>query len=835
MRKTLLTTILLTIVAFGFPQKQWKKSGVKPPPVKRYASGEVSRTYVAPPYELLNRSKSTAGKRSEIIVTYDASFEADAAAKNAFQFAVDIWEQLIYSPVPIHLLANWDELDENVLGQCGPTKMYLNFETVPFKGVWYSVALAEKMLGEEILVGSDNPDMEATFNKNFDWYFGTDGNCPPNKQDFVSTVMHELCHGLGFIGSFYEDGGKAGYQSDAESPSSIFDKYIINGSGDFLTDKSLFDDPSVELLEQVTSGNLRFKSEIAYEDGGLSQYPKLYAPPEWDPGSSVYHLDEFTYFSGTVNSMMTPAGSDGEAVHDPGPLALGIMYEMGWKFIYMDHEELSDIENLEDMQPAEVYVESDYELDSTQLYLVYSTDEFENSDSVLLTATVEANYFSADLPLTEEGTVEYYFSATDVRERTFRLPGIAPERNYSITFGEDTIAPTLSHEPVAWMRPDDLSETFVASASDNIGIDSVKVEYIVNNQEAQELVLELDTLDIYKGLLEFEAGSLLEGDSIQYRVIVKDRSANENSTQLPGKGYYTFYIESAAEPVEEYFTDFNSANRDFISSSFTIQALTGFDDGALHSIHPYESPGDDDSSTEFSYEYKAQLKYPVIIKNGGTIAYDEVVLVEPGESGTTYGDEQFWDYVIVEGSKDDGETWLPLIDGYDSADRSTWLSAYNGSMSGRNSSAVGTKNMYVNRRFGINGKGNFETGDTIMIQFRIFSDELSNGWGWCIDNLSIQDPETAVAGVDFSPGEVLFYPNPVEDRVVFHGTFDEYVGQLKLTLFSAFGQAVLQKQIGVNGNDVHETIDVSGLTSGIYFVSIGFENGQRISRKIMKK
>jgi hypothetical protein len=30
----------------------------------------------------------------------------------------------------------------------------------------------------------------------------------------------------------------------------------------------------------------------------------------------------------------------------------------------------------------------------------------------------------------------------------------------------------------------------------------------------------------------------------------------------------------------------------------------------------------------------------------------KLVLVEPGDAGTVYGDEEFWDYVIVEASKE---------------------------------------------------------------------------------------------------------------------------------------------------------------------------------------
>ena len=59
------------------------------------------------------------------------------------------------------------------------------------------------------------------------------------------------------------------------------------------------------------------------------------------------------------------------------------------------------------------------------------------------------------------------------------------------------------------------------------------------------------------------------------------------------------------------------------------------------------------------------------------MTFDEVVLVEPGELLADFGEDEFWDYVIVEGSNDFGEIWWPLDDGYDSGDNSVWKQNYN--------------------------------------------------------------------------------------------------------------------------------------------------------------
>ena len=43
-------------------------------------------------------------------------------------------------------------------------------------------------------------DIVANFNSSFEWYLGTDGNAGTS-YDLMTVVLHELAHGLGFIGS----------------------------------------------------------------------------------------------------------------------------------------------------------------------------------------------------------------------------------------------------------------------------------------------------------------------------------------------------------------------------------------------------------------------------------------------------------------------------------------------------------------------------------------------------------------------------------------------------------------------------------------------------------
>ena len=194
---------------------------------------------------------------------------------------------------------------------------------------------------------------------------------------------------------------------------------------------------------------------------------------------------------------------------------------------------------------------------------------------------------------------------------------------------------------------------------------------------------------------------------------------------------------------------------------FTIEQPNGFDNPALHSSHPYESPETDGGE----FEYITVIKQPVIVEAGGIIEFDEIVLVEPGEENSVFGEVQFWDYVVVEGSNNRGQSWKPLADGYDSSLSTKWQELYNGGIIGNNSTAVATNELYNHHEFDILESGDFNVGDELLVRFRLYSDPYANGWGWSIDNLSIQHnvtslPEQIVQSYTFkvtpNPGDGLF-------------------------------------------------------------------------------
>ena len=301
-----------------------------------YGTNENANTSIPPPpmLKLFQGGNYLTTEQSQFIVTYEGFTDE---AREAFQYAVDIWNALIRSPVPIRIDASFTDFggfedSTIILGGARPA----GWKSPGSLDLWFPEALADQRAGRDL--ADSEPDIITRFNSHEDanWYFGTDGNTPAGKTDFVSTVLHEIAHGLGFfsfasveeraIARFTSSSGTGKLRDGTPDLPYIYDFFVENGSGTTILS---FPDPSFALENQITSNDLFWNGKIATAaNGGI--LPHLYAPSSWEQGSSYTHLDEITFPAGTPNSLMTPYYDNQEAVHDPGPIALGMLEDMGW-------------------------------------------------------------------------------------------------------------------------------------------------------------------------------------------------------------------------------------------------------------------------------------------------------------------------------------------------------------------------------------------------------------------------------------------------------------------------------------------------------------------------
>jgi hypothetical protein len=292
---------------------------------------QVRQRYEPPPavflQSLANPEQTTS---ASIVVNFNGSWTSEAQA--AFRFAADIWETQISSPVLIVVDAQFGPLDPEVLAVAGPTVIVIDFDNAPQSNTWYPVATANKLAKKDQHRGGS--DIQAIFSSTFpDWHFGTGSSTPGDKISFASVVLHELGHGLGFLGSMRVDDGSGliectgtegrGCYGYSGYPM-IYDRYTENGSGTTLLS---FSNNSINLGNQLTSNNIFFNSPGGNFANGGNRIP-LYAPSPWIEGSSYSHLAES--LNGTNHSLMTYSISKGETIHNPGSVTLCMFAEMGW-------------------------------------------------------------------------------------------------------------------------------------------------------------------------------------------------------------------------------------------------------------------------------------------------------------------------------------------------------------------------------------------------------------------------------------------------------------------------------------------------------------------------
>lgn len=766
-----------------------------------YAGTRVNRIYIPPPEEFYRKEGG-----AKITVNYTGF---NSLAKGAFQYAVSILSSILPENASFNIKAVFEPLsDPNVLAQASATYFMKGSAINAFDPLaYYSAPLAEKISGISFNDISE-PDVEISVNSLVTWYSGTSGDTPSSMYDLVTVVLHELIHGLGFFDS-YRVADSVGAYGFYGTPV-IYDKFVVNNNYKSLTDTLIYPNPSGKLKTELTGNKVFFFGPVvnALNNGtGI----KLFAPSEWNNGSSIAHFDES--FTPQADALMTPYIDRGEAIHSPGKLARALLGEIGWINTGFIHKRLSDTEDTLEFVDLKTKIVSDTVFIAGSAGVAWYFGDQGVRDTIYLSPTGEEDTFAASIPVTEYNTsFSYSFFVKDCFGRIFRLPSAADPAMYRIFIGTDTVKPVINHTPPELVFSISPSVIIAANADDNIGIDTVYLEYEINDGATFAAGMQRQNDNKFMADIDLTSLGLSEGDTIKYRITAIDKSREENMKTVPESGFYKIPVEKVLMPSASYSTDFSDAQGIFINRGFEITAPSGFAGPALHTRHPYESPEKDNEKIE----YISILKVPIKIDRSGlAVRYDEIVLVEPGEEGSVFGSEDFYDYVIIEGSTDFGNSWFPLTDGYDSRVSSVFLNAYNSSVSGMNSTYQGRQSMFRGKIFTAGTSGKISVGDTLMIRFRLFSDPYAHGWGWAIDNLEVKSLTTSVTPVRVNSMNV--YPNPGNGMIYFTPARDDTGGIVECTVRSLSGIEI-KSCIFDGGNGF--SLDITDQPAGVYLISI---------------
>jgi hypothetical protein len=767
--------------------------------------------------------------RAVFEVTYNSAYPD--SAKAAMEHALDIWDSYLNSTQPIKIFASWEDRGFGVLASAGPTEISKNFQAAPKSETWYAIPIAEKIARQEL---NDPEDFEINtiINNRERWYTGIDANPGPGEFDLVMVILHEIAHGLGFIDLLNYNSSNTEGNYTFGQPSS-FDRYLVTGRGELVVDTTQFPDFSLELGALLTSQNIFHSSTTAdFLSGGRI---RMFAPSIFLDGSSISHTDEDTYDPGGEDALMTPRIDAQEAVHEPGN-ALSILRAIGWWHTSMFHQfyESQETDTI-NPYPIDLEVFTDVGFDTSTLELVYSFEGQEWKSSAI--SLDSGNQFSGILPQEGSGIYSYYFTAVETTGNRVTLPGSSPTFAHTAFLGIDTIKPSVSYTndlPGILLVEEGRNYEFttLAGADDNLGLEEVATVFGINGLSTEK-TMPFVRENLYSTVIDVnfpdDVGS---GDLLKHEIRAKDIAKSQNLSIANNETYETILAVPNA-PITKLYTDFEteSAKELFVNYRFEISSIDSLETTMLKSETFY--PVGDNSLRESNYI--AILESPIIINaDTSNLDFDEIVLVQPGENLTEFGEAGFNDYVIVEAKKLGNHEWKPLENGYDARYYFETNRAYNRAIdSVGNSTYTPGKADFKNHSFDL--KDTFEAGDTIVLRFRLFSDEKQTGWGWAIDNLRIQTKREfnlvnnpPLSSIGQLKNLVSVFPNPFSNQIKL--LLRDTKGTARITLTNTLGQSMLTSEL--SGNNLN--LDTRQLSAGVYYLTIeaGSEN---LTLQLVKK
>ncbi len=259
--------------------------------------------------------------------------------QNALKYAVQQITQALLPPVPVTIHACWAPLDATstraVIANATPV-MFLVDEpdyggyVLPLRYTWYAITEAVRAGGASqcgLLSGPcggvDNEEILATFNERIgtpdvlggeQFYFGYTPDSSQSSIDFVSIAMHELTHGLGFIGLANTDStlGPIGAKAGIDSTGASIDYQNLS--------KGPYDDVYDVNVANVNTSNNTYTPFMGYEVNGTGDAARAAALVSFNG----LRWSEATAVNSLVNQNRNlPAPQNFPLLHAPNPIEDG--------------------------------------------------------------------------------------------------------------------------------------------------------------------------------------------------------------------------------------------------------------------------------------------------------------------------------------------------------------------------------------------------------------------------------------------------------------------------------------------------------------------------------
>jgi len=236
------------------------------------------------------------------------------------EYALAIWSDNLAGTVPVRINVDSKDLGSTgIIGQSWRMTMAQNTGQVPTSptDTWYPGALWNQLVGYPFLAGYN---IKLEMNSQFSFYYGTTGNPSYSQIDWITTMLHEVNHGLGFFPICQSNGS---YSANSATPNpGIFDRQLFQGTnGPCLVDLS-----EAERAALVKSNNLYAGAPDSYLLAAHGSRVKMYAPTSYSSGSSCSHWDSYQTFT----TFMKYYIDWGWKCHTVTTREMGIFIDMGW-------------------------------------------------------------------------------------------------------------------------------------------------------------------------------------------------------------------------------------------------------------------------------------------------------------------------------------------------------------------------------------------------------------------------------------------------------------------------------------------------------------------------
>lgn len=337
------------------------------------------------------------------------------------------------------------------------------------------------------------------------------------------------------------------------------------------------------------------------------------------------------------------------------------------------------------------------------------------------------------------------------------------------------------------------------------------VKFQTDTMDSIQVILNSSLIGSRKNIAEGEYGLKISNvpvGSVEVKLIGYKNSAPYHSTSFIAQNL------SLKPQAREYYNILADGSDFFLNQFFVLNF--GDANKSLQTGHPYAS----------NSELNATLLVPIIVSNTNSNFYfRDVAIVQPSASGVKFGQPEFKDFVVVEGTKD-GLTWIPLKDGYNASFNANWLTAYNANQNG-------TSLLEVNQEMNI--RNTFAATDTVLFRFRLKSNtDNINGWGWSIDNIFIQQIPTGVEETGVV-SEASVFPNPSNGKAVIRYTLQEK-SSVTFAISDATGKVILNTGSREFEKGEHDyEIDLTDQESGLYLIQLNTNQGKRSLKILIKR